>query len=103
VHPPSDPTHTREFALGANTLGYRLGVALQVYAVTPMILGTFALYGALAGTRAKHWALAGLVVTVGAAGLLLPITGVAFVVMPAAGVLISQGHEQAVLPLFDQV
>jgi hypothetical protein len=103
VHPPTDPAHNREFALGANTFSYRLATALQIYALTPVILGTFALYGALAGTRAKRWALAGLVVTVGGAGFLLPGTGFAAFVMPAAGVLISQGHEQDVLRLLDQV
>jgi hypothetical protein len=103
VHPPTDPAHNREFALSANTFSYRLGWSLQIYALTPMVLGMFAIYGALAGTRARRWALAGLVVTVGGACLLLPGTGFAAFVMPAAGVLISQGHEQDVLRLLDQV
>jgi len=41
--------------------------------------------------------------TVVGACLLLPGTGYAIVVMPAAGILISQGHEQDVLRLLDQV
>lgn len=103
VHPPTDPAHNREFALGANTLSYRLAWTLEIYALTPIILGTFALYGALAGTRARRWALAGLVVIVGGSCFLLPGTGFAALVMPAAGVVIGQGHEQDVLRLLDQV
>jgi hypothetical protein len=40
---------------------------------------------------------------VGAVGCLLPGTGYAAFVMPAAGVLISQGRDQDVLRLLDQV
>ena len=43
VHPPSDPGHNREFALGANTASFRLATSLQIYAHTPPILGMFAL------------------------------------------------------------
>ena len=43
VHPPSDPGHNREFALGANTASFRLATSLQIYALTPLILGMFAL------------------------------------------------------------
>jgi hypothetical protein len=102
-HPPTDPAHNREFALGANTANYRLGTALAIYAFAPVILGTFALYGVLSSGRARGWATAGLVMTVVGACLLLPGTGYAIVVMPAAGILISQGHEQDVLRLLDQV
>jgi hypothetical protein len=45
----------------------------------------------------------GLVVFVVGAGFLLPGTGYATFMMPAAGILISQGHDQEVLLLFDQV
>jgi hypothetical protein len=103
VHPPTDPAHNREFALGANTASFRLAWSLQIYALTPVILGMFALYAAIAGTAARRWAMAGLVVTVVGAGFLLPGAGYAALVMPAAGVLISQGHEQDVLRLLDQV
>jgi hypothetical protein len=89
--------------LGANTASFRLGWSLQVHALTPTVLGLFAVYGALAGTRARGWALAVLAATVGGACLLLPGPGFATFVMPAAGVLISQGHEQDVLRLLDQV
>lgn len=103
VHPPTDPAHNREFALGANTFSYRLATSLAVYAITPLILGMFALYAVLAGGAARGWAIAGLVLTVGGACFLLPGTGYASFVMPAAGVLISQGREQDVLRLLDQV
>jgi hypothetical protein len=43
VHPPSDPDHNREFALGAKTASYRLATSLQVFALIPLILGIFAL------------------------------------------------------------
>lgn len=43
VHPPSDPGHNREFALGANTASFRLATSFQIYAHTPPILGMFAL------------------------------------------------------------
>jgi hypothetical protein len=103
VHPPSDPGHNREFALGANTASYRLATSLQIYALTPLILGMFALYAIIARGRAPRLAITGLVLTVSGAGCLLPGTGYAAFVMPAAGVLISQGHDQDVLRLLDQV
>jgi hypothetical protein len=103
VHPPSDPAHNREFALGANTASFRLATSLQIYALTPVILGLFALYAIIARTRARRWAIVGLVLTVVGAGCLLPGTGYATFVMPAAGVMISQGHDQDVLLLLDQV
>ena len=98
VHPPSDPGHNREFALGANTVSFRLATSLQIYALTPLILGMFALYAIIARGRAPRTAITGLVLTVAGAGCLLPGTGYAAFVMPAAGVLISQGHDQDVLP-----
>lgn len=64
VHPPTDPDHNREFALGANTLSYRLAWSLQVYALTPVILGMFALYATLAHTPGRRWAMVGLILTV---------------------------------------
>jgi hypothetical protein len=103
VHPPSDPRHNREFALGANTASYRLATSLQIYALTPVILGMFALYAILARSAARRSSIVGLVLTVAGAGLLLPGTGFAAFVMPAAGVLISQGHDQDALLLLDQV
>jgi len=52
---------------------------------------------------ARRLSIVGLVLTVTGAGLLLPGTGFATFVMPAAGVLISEGHDQDVLLLLDQV
>jgi hypothetical protein len=103
VQPPSDPAHNREFALGANTASFRLATALEIYALTPVILGMFALYAIIAHTRSRRSAIAGLVLIVVGAGCLLPGTGYAAFVVPAAGILISQGHDQDVLLLLDQV
>jgi uncharacterized membrane protein len=103
VHPPTDPGHNREFALGANTLSYRLAWSLQVYALTPVILGMFALYATLAHTPGRRWAMAGLILTVCGACFVLVGGGFAIIVVPAAGLLISQGHEQDVVRLLDQV
>jgi hypothetical protein len=64
VHPPTDPAHNREFALGANTASFRSATSLGIYALTPVILGMFALYAIIAGTRARRSALVGLVVIV---------------------------------------
>lgn len=103
VQPPSDPAHNREFALGANTASFRLATALEIYSLTPVILGMFALYAIIARTRSRRSAIAGLVLIVVGAGCLLPGTGYAAFVVPAAGILISQGHDQDVLLLLDQV
>jgi uncharacterized membrane protein len=103
VHPPTDPGHNREFALGANTLSYRLAWSLQVYALTPVILGMFGLYATLAPTPGRRWAMAGLILTVCGACFVLVGGGFAIIVVPAAGLLISQGHEQDVVRLLDQV
>jgi len=102
-HPPTDPSHNREFALGANTFMYQLTLSLRVYAVAAIVLGTFVLFGRLSSTRARRWAVAGLIVTVSGACFLLPGTGFATFVMPAAGVMISQGHDRDVLHLLDLI
>ena len=103
AHPPTDPAHNREFALGANVASYRVATSLQIYALTPVILGMFALYAIIARSRARRSAITGLVLTVSGAGCLLPGTGFAAFVMPAAGILISQGRDQDVLLLLDQI
>ena len=72
VHPPSDPGHNREFALGANTASFRLATSLQIYALTPLILGMFALYAIIARGRAPRLAITGLVLTVAGAGCCCP-------------------------------
>jgi hypothetical protein len=85
IHPPTDPGHNREFAMGANTASYRLATTLQIYALIPVIFGMIALYAILATTPARRWAMASLVLTISGAGLALPGGGFAAVVMPAAG------------------
>src|SRR4029453_2415798 len=103
IHPPTDPGHNREFAMGATTASYRLATTLQIYALIPVIFGMIALYAILATTPARRWAMASLVLTISGAGLALPGGGFAAVVMPAAGVLLSQGVEENVVALLDQV
>jgi hypothetical protein len=103
VHPRTDPAHNREFALAANHTSYRLGWSLQIYAIPLVILGVFALYAAIASSQGRRWAMAGLILTVCGAGFLLPGAGFATFVMPSAGISISQGHEEDVLRLLDQV
>jgi Domain of unknown function (DUF4386) len=89
--------------MGANTASYRLATTLQIYALIPVIFGMIALYAILATTPARRWAMASLVLTISGAGLALPGGGFAAVVMPAAGVLLSQGVEENVVALLDQV
>jgi hypothetical protein len=99
VQPPSDPAHNREFALGANTASFRLATALEIYPLTPVILGMFALYAIIAHTRSRRSTITGLVLIVVGAGCLLPGTGYAAFVVPAAGILISQGHDQVMIKM----
>jgi hypothetical protein len=54
VHPPTDPAHHREFALGANAFSCRLAWSLQIYALTFVVLDMFALFAAIAGTPGRR-------------------------------------------------
>jgi hypothetical protein len=98
---PSDPTQNLAFALGANTLAFRLGMALTGMSLAFFVLGLFALYAYLSRTSAERLAFVGLVVTVGFLVLFLPVTGFAAYVVPAIGVLAEQGQTE-MLEVMDQ-
>jgi len=91
---PSDPARNLEFAIGANSFAFRLGMMLTGVSLTFFILGLIALYAYLSRTRAEGLAFAGLVVTVGCLVLFLPVTGFAAYVVPAIGSLAEQGHAE---------
>jgi len=93
---PTDPEQNVAFALGANTLAWRLSLVVAFIHFAPLVLGSFALYARLARTRVERWAFAGLAVTVGFLVLHIPITGFATYVVPAVGALIEGGHADAV-------
>jgi hypothetical protein len=93
---PTDPAHNLEFALGANSFAFRLGMALTGVSLTFFVLGLFALYAYLSRTKAERLALIGLVVTVGFLILYLPVIGFAAYVVPAIGSLAEQGHPEMI-------
>lgn len=93
---PTAPNQNVAFAMGANTLGWRLSMILTFIYAALLVFGSFALYAHLARTRAERWAFAGLVVTVAFLLLSLPVGGFAAYVVPAVGVLIESGHPDAV-------
>jgi hypothetical protein len=89
---PTAPEQNLAFAAGANSLSYRVSLALVGISMALFILGIFALYAHLSQTRQEKVAFAGLLVTVGFLALFLPIIGFAAFVVPAIGALIEQGH-----------
>jgi hypothetical protein len=99
---PSDPARNLEFALGANSLAYRLGMALTGVSLALFILGLIALYAYLSRTKVERLAFVGLVVTVGFLLLFLPLTGYAAYVIPAVGSLAEQGHVE-MIQVMDQL
>jgi Domain of unknown function (DUF4386) len=103
VHPPTDPSQNREFALGADSFSYRLGTSLQIYALAPLMLAFLALYGLLAAAKSRRLALWAVAITLGSTVVFMPIAGFGLWLMPAVGVLLHQGRNTDVLPLLDQV
>jgi hypothetical protein len=103
VNPPTDPAQNREWAIQANSDGYRLAWTLRVYSVVPLLVGIIAVFVALADSDARRTALAGMLVTVVAGGVLLAGMAYPVIVMPAAGVLIAAGHEAPILRLLEQI
>ena len=93
---PSDPAHNLEFALGANSFAFRLGMALTDVSLAFFVLGLIALYAYLSRGRAERLAFAGLVMTVGFLVLFLPLIGFAAYVVPAIGVLAEQGQTEMI-------
>lgn len=103
VNPPTDPAQNREWAIEANSAGYRLAWALRVYSTVPFLVGLIAVFVALAGSAARRMALAGMLATVVASGVFLPGFGNFVMVIPAAGVQIAAGDEAPILRLLDQI
>ena len=93
---PTAPEQNVAFAMGANSLGWRLAMVLALIYQALLVLGSLALYAQLAQTRAERWAFAGLVVTVCLTMLFVPMMGFAAFVVPAVGALIAAGHTDAV-------
>jgi hypothetical protein len=90
------PTNNLEFARGANSFSWRLGMALTGLSLALLMLGTPALYAHLSRTKQEKLAFAGTVTTIGFAALMLPVTGFAAYVVPAIGKLVAQGHEEMI-------
>ena len=93
---PSDPARNMEFALGANSFAFRLGMALTGVSLAFFVLGLIALYAYLSRSRAERLAFAGLVWTIGFLVLFLPVTGFAAYVVPAIGSLAEQGQAEMI-------
>jgi hypothetical protein len=102
VNPPTDPAQNREWAVQANSAGYRLAWTLRAYAIVPLLVGLIAVFVALAGSAARRTALAGMLTTVVGGGLGLGVFPYFLVVIPTAGVLIAAGDEAPMLRLLDQ-
>jgi hypothetical protein len=99
---PTNPTQNMAFAMGANTLAWRVAGLLSTLALACYMLGGFALYAHLARTRAERWAFAGLIIT---GVCLMPfLTGKGFsdYVAPSVGALIAAGHRDAI-EIMDQI
>lgn len=93
---PSDPAQNLEFALGANSVAFRLGMALTDVSLAFFVLGLIALYAYLSRTRAERLAFVGLVMTVGFLVLFLPLIGFVAYMVPAIGVLAEQGQTEMI-------
>ena len=93
---PSDPARNLEFALGANSFAFRLGIALTDVSLAFFVLGLFALYAYLSRSSAERLAFVGLVMTVGFLVLFLPLIGFVAYVVPAIGSLAEQGHVEMI-------
>jgi hypothetical protein len=103
VNPPTDPAQNREWAVQANSAGYRLGWTLRAYSIVPLLVGLIAVFVALAGSAARRRALAGMLATVVGGGSALAATGYFVIVVPTAGVRIAAGDEAPILRLLDQI
>jgi hypothetical protein len=93
---PSDPAQNLEFALGANSVAFRLGMALTDVSLAFFVLGLIALYAYLSRTRAERLTFLGLVMTVGFLVLFLPLIGFVAYMVPAIGVLAEQGQTEMI-------
>lgn len=98
---PPDETRviTEASAVNANSLEWRVGMAISFASFALLMLGWFSLYGSLARTDSERWAFSGLVVTIVSLVLYLPLLGVVAYVLPAVGGLIENGQTDALLVL----
>ena len=103
VNPPPDSAQTSEWAVQANSAGYRLAWTLRAYAIVPLQVGLIAVFVALAGTAERRMALAGMLATVVASSVALAGISYFVTVIPAAGVLIAAGDEAPILRLLDHM
>ena len=103
VNPPTDPAQNREWAVQANSAGYRLAWTLRAYAGVPLLVGLIAVFVALAGSAARRTALAGMLATVVAGGVALASMAYFVIVIPTAGVRIAAGDEAPILRFLDQI
>jgi hypothetical protein len=93
---PTAPERNLEFAIGANSFEYRLGIMLAGISLALFVLGVFALYAYLSRSSHEKLAFAGMAITVGFLVLFLPITGFAAFVVPAIGRLVEQGKPEMI-------
>jgi hypothetical protein len=101
-HPLSDPSHSRELALGANGLEWRLATFLAVASFAPLQLGALALHTHLARTPGRRWSLAGLISTLALIPIFAAAAGFASFGIPAIGAVVAAGHSEA-LQVLDQL
>ena len=100
ITPPDEQrVITETSAVNANSLEWRLGMAITFVAFATLTLGWFALYAHLARTDMERWAASGLVVTVGSLFVYLPLLGVVAYVLPAVGELIESGGADVIVVL----
>lgn len=101
-HVPTAPAHNQEFAIGANSTGWRFGMMLAGLSLVFFVLGVIALYLHLLQTMEESLAFVGLLVTIGFLVLFLPVTGIGAYVVPAIGVFARNGQVEMV-EIMDQI
>lgn len=90
---------TETSAVNANSIEWRVGMAISFVSFAFLMLGWFGLYARLARTDGERWALGGLIVTIVSLALYLPLLGVVAYVLPAVGGLIQSGQTDALVVL----
>jgi hypothetical protein len=93
---PTGPSENVAFALGANTMSWRVSMLLAMVSVPLLVFGLFSLYSHLSRTGARRLARVGLVLSVGLLLLFVPMYGFAAFVVPAVGEVIASGQPDAV-------
>jgi hypothetical protein len=101
-HPLSDPSHSRELALGANNIAWRFATFVAAGSLAPLQLGVLALNTHLARTAGRRWSFAGLIWTLALIPVFAPAAGLASFGIPAIGAVVAAGHSEA-LQVLDQL